>query len=531
MTEEVLILGLGFAIGIAWIASGTDVTAQRIHRLARRQHLQVSAVNAPVIIAYLATVRPWRVLGFLLGASASAALLRLDSFPLVTGWFGGVLLAEVQLARRRPRGAHSGLRLLSPAASLFWYGSAGIAVALVGAAVVVGVRPGERAWALAAVLVGSAVQVLLVRLHEQPDLAEEESAVKSRSAHVLASGGGLVTVWLAWRTGVLTNQAAAFAAGLPYMLVALIIGTRAWTVRSPGGNPLPARLFGTACAVATVVTVVVLPPAPPPGPALRITFGTQVDQPIAWRADYAYASKCVQRPGGSCSTWAVVSSDREAELYRADPEGPFAVSPRGTHVAYRDRESRRLVVHELATLTRHDLLGTTFPTFSPDGRHVASAGAGFVQILSLQSGADVRIPGVSRIIGLGPRTLVAATSPDQQQGVGDAGLVTFDLSGRKLTQVPFDPTLDAWLSPDGKRMVILNVGEQLVSMDPATGKVLGRVRLKLDETLTLLAWAGRDRILVRVGDDDLLLVDTASGKGKDPEEPLPATAVFGRVPA
>ncbi|MEU4542615.1 hypothetical protein [Nonomuraea dietziae] len=465
--------------------------------------------SAPVLTTYLARNRLWRELGLVTGIALSMATLE----PVwgLAGWFAGVLAAEVRLARARPTGPATGLSLLSPAASSFWYGSLALIATLAGWCLVE--PPSERGWVLAAVAVALAVQTLLRRLRECPlaegpiDLVATEEAIRSRSAHTLATGGGLVTLALVSRTGVI-NGLPLLTLGVVAFVAAVAIGTRTWSWGAPPwSSRLPAAVTATVLAGAAVSL-----PMMSTAPAATVT---RPDGPFHTPVQWA------ERRG---KTWMLTSGPYLAALTRADTT-PLVLSPEGGHVVYRDRESARLQLLDLAGGRISDLQGKD-PTFSSDGRRVATVIGGGVAVRDLAEQTTRTLPGYARIVGLGPDTLALTVAPAEEAGVADTELVTLDYEGRERARVPFDPSLTVWLDPSGDRLIVLTDYE-VVTMDSRTGLVLDRA--PLNKSLShprIVGWLSADRALVK---EWRRLVVVTVATGKTVESPLPRRAVFGRV--
>ncbi|MEU8247103.1 hypothetical protein [Nonomuraea sp. NPDC048916] len=181
------------------------------------------------------------------------------------------------------------------------------------------------------------------------------------------------------------------------------------------------------------------------------------------------------------------------------------------------------------------------PTLSYDGRHVSLTTATGVELIDTRTDTRSLLPGVRHVLGLGPDGGgVATTGRRALAGSPDTELVTFDRHGGIRTRVPFDPTLSARPSPDGRTLAIVALDE-IVTMDPGTGEVRGRARLRLPahhDTPEPLGWDEEGRLLVRIAPDDsekgaYHLVDPATGKSRrvrDIPDDL-RNPVFGRVPS
>ncbi|MEU6996922.1 hypothetical protein [Nonomuraea sp. NPDC046570] len=561
----------GAAFLYIWLATDNRVSPQRLGAFATRQRLPIVPANGNLVIAYLRRTRMWRASGLAAGLTVSilgAALLRgtfgLHSFWLTTGWFAGVLLGELRATRTsgltetsrpargrgfaltrsprltRPRPiALAGIRLLSPAVSIFRSMSLAFAAVLIGRTVWDSfhgrVAPAERLWTFAALVVALAVTHLHSRLVRRP-IAEEtaervaaEIAIRSRSAQVLATGGGVVMVWLALRGGSPVHLVGALLFGVPYPLIALYIGTRPFLADRAAEPWLPRVL--AASAAAALMILFTLPETPASTQAVPIQDGS-----FTFPVVHAKTVTDVTTADSGRRTrhlwWVLSSATSKEPIYRAEGTAPLAVSGDGRRVAFTDRTTRKLVSLELGSGKTREYDGSS-PVFSADSRHLAFLTPRGLHLVDLGSGHSVESPGLARIIGLDQDLVVATTHPREAAGAADTELVTLDHRGRVLTRVPFDPTLHAWLVPGGKRLLVLTPGV-LVTMDPATGAVLDRKPIKspndLFEVPQVLGWKDPDHALIRISDDELHLLNMKSGKVRKLDTVAPADAVFAKVP-
>ncbi|WP_304050778.1 hypothetical protein [Jatrophihabitans endophyticus] len=189
-----------------------DVTRARLERFAGRQELLITPVNAGLVIGYLASIRRWRVSGYLTGALIEGACTFTQNDPThvfaaalgpgaLIGWFVGALVAEWRIASRRPTGARRSASLATRrlgdylptwfiiSSGALWLVAAGTACASV-------VRADATASSLAvlaaALLVAPVSAVVMRRVVHRPqpmarpDVLSADDALRSRSLHVLA---------------------------------------------------------------------------------------------------------------------------------------------------------------------------------------------------------------------------------------------------------------------------------------------------------------------------------------------------------
>ena len=201
------------------VAAAAPVSRARVARFALRQQLVITPGNGDRVIAYLATIRRWRVAGLItvwiiglawLAYSITAQDAAEGEFPFVflfAGWFVGAILAEAHLARR-PAGTrrHAALTPRDLASYLPRFARAvvptAIAISLtIGSASVVLAAWGhvDVATAIGAQLVALAITAAVwvvgryVLRRPQPVLPSDEQAaddaIRSRALHVLAGSG------------------------------------------------------------------------------------------------------------------------------------------------------------------------------------------------------------------------------------------------------------------------------------------------------------------------------------------------------
>jgi hypothetical protein len=199
----------GLAIAFLLVAAALrPVSRARLERFARRQELEITVANGAVVIDYLATIRRWRVGGFLAGLLFSFGLgftqrsSGVGGFGALVGWFVGALVAEWHLESRRavPR-ARSALLVARRLSDYLPRSFVVVSAAVWAAALVLAVgelmhqRPAQSSViaALCVVLVVTPLTWLIGRrVVERPrgilpdDVLAADDALRSRSVHVLA---------------------------------------------------------------------------------------------------------------------------------------------------------------------------------------------------------------------------------------------------------------------------------------------------------------------------------------------------------
>ncbi|MFC4057893.1 hypothetical protein ACFOWE_06285 [Planomonospora corallina] len=558
-----------------------DLDPRRITRFASRQRLTLTAGNIGPVLAYLRVTRRWRALGLTFGALALLAFepfVTLNALYPLLGWLAGVVVAETRLARARPAGCETpGLRLVSPAVTWLWAVSAVTGGALAVSGMVRSLRrdlpadapPSETPlvvllWAVAVVAVAAAVLLPVRGLRTRPlpaapdDLVAAEVAARSRSAHALLTGGSVAALWCGLQAS-LPDPPGVLAplfvlAGWVAPAVALAMGTRQW---APGPRaPRRPRWAAPVTAVAAFWAAAVLGTAftwaaaldPAQRPPLRTVHDedTTVSQPVT----EAVLKDCGdRRTVRDCTTWELISATESPD----EPTGmvslpqaaafagrrgplprpaPFALSGDGFHAVYLDARTRRMVHHDLRTGARRDLTGPLadadlpVPVLSHDGRHAAltttGPGPGGTRLVEVGGGRSAEVPGIARVLGVGPRGFTAVTVPEGEK----AELVTVGLDGGVRARAPFDPAACARLFPDGRRLLVLTSDGEAVTVDPATARTLRRVKIRLRlyedaDVPEILGWSGDGRFLARLDaddpdDEDVQLVDPATGKTAEP---------------
>ena len=267
------------AVNAAW----GPVSRARVNRFAQRQLLPITVENGPAVIGYLATTRRWRA-GGLAGGYLLSALLSLRTgvgvnfLALFAGWFVGALVAEARVAHlahgeRRtasltPRRIDNYLGRIARSFLPFSVVASVALAAVVGVAWLRGrpVEAAEAAWSLACglaiyVVVRFMQRVVLRRPQPAttPDLLAADDAIRSRSLHALAGGGGTLVLYLALgalsalHSGLAQNSAGAQAVevvmGLAIFVVPIVgyhISTSRWVVRRPEPTVGPPRIEATA---------------------------------------------------------------------------------------------------------------------------------------------------------------------------------------------------------------------------------------------------------------------------------------------
>jgi hypothetical protein len=221
---------------------------------------------------------------------------------------------------------------------------------------------------------------------------------------------------------------------------------------------------------------------------------------------------------------------------------PLLLSGDGQYAVYVDDATGRLIHTGLASGSTHDLSGplpggsVPEPMISHDGRYVSLTTDTGTELVDTRAGTRIRMPGIRRVLGLGSGGLIGTTGRRALYAAPDTELRTLGLDGEVRTRVPFDPTLRPLVSPDGRVLTIVP-HDEVLTMDPRTGRITGRKRLAVPGYYSVpltLGWADDGRLLVRIEpkDDDqahLHLVDTATGTSTPLELDLPSDAISGRL--
>ncbi|MGN9836667.1 hypothetical protein ACTMTI_00960 [Nonomuraea sp. H19] len=545
------------AIPIAGAAANSPMHRVDVERFARRQMVHVTASNGNRILRYLQVTQRWRWMGMAAGlaimpiAWSSGTFSVSPYFPL-TGWLLGVAAGEMAFRGTGDRSLHPlGMRLVPLPLTVVWAIcaaiSCGLAFGVVARSYSGETGIAERLGAAATLAAVVTVQAMVSGLHRRAlpagpaDLVGAELATRSRSARSLTAAGAVVALWTSTTglpesiSGDVNVPGVLIFFGLP--IVAWVKSADPWQVctsrkrRIWGRSAVGVALFGGALQVGMTVE-----PPPRDPPAIPAVVAGSSDQP------FSYA-----RVDPKARAWVLMGKGRHIPVDRAAtrfPGGhrraPFAISGDGRRIVYLDERTSRLVLRDLADsggpldLTG-PLSGAAVPevTLSRDGRYV-SVGA---EVIDTGTGSRTRLPGVGRVLGLGHDGVVATTGRRALPGAPDTELLTLDLHGAVRTRVPFDPTLEALPTPDGRGLAVVT-GDEVLTMDPGTGRVRGRVKLRLPGHYgrpEALSWAEDGRLLVRIDpmdaeEETCHLVDPRTGKTR-PVDDMPEGvdgAVFGR---
>lgn len=535
------------AAGVAYSAVNAPVGWAALRRFGRRQQIDITPFNGSLVIAHLQVTQRWWWIGVAIGfawcvSGIVGGNLRVDAYPFVAGGFAGVLIAGFQPRSRRR--APLGLRLAHPFLVLIWQCIAilacGLALSTVARSFWLETPVAARLWAVLALALVLAVQLLVRDLHTRPlqhgpaDLVGAELAIRSRSARSLLAVGGTVTLWTAFYTGLPALPGAQvfgflITYGLP--LLAWVTATLPWSPSAwkPGKGGIWATTTATALVgVGLSASWLVWGQEPTGGPHIPYA---RVSTPVTEPFLHAYAAK-------NPAHWRLVTRDRVASFPEAVTlvgirPAPFLISGDGHRLVYLDKATRRLVHSDF---TSGDTLNLTerladdaipVPALSHDGRFVTLTGTSGVELIDSATGTRTRLNGIARVIGVGQDTVVATTGRRALRPAPDTELLTLDHGGAVRSRIPFDPTLDVRLAPDASALAVLTYDE-VVTMDSATGVVRERHDLRLPERKTwksMLSWDGGHRLLVLVdrnGPDKQAgyLVDPSTGKAK-PYEGLP----------
>ncbi|MEW1838191.1 hypothetical protein AB0392_09555 [Nonomuraea angiospora] len=439
-----------------------------------------------------------------------------------------------RVIRRSP-----GIRLVPPQLTATWLicaaFSCGVAFSTVERSFSAETTAGRRLGAAAVLGVVAVVQFMVSGLHRRAllqgpaDLVGGELARRSHSARLLLGVGASVALW----TSVIALPVQQFSevsvlalVGLP--ILALAFASNAWPSGASGRRT---TWLWAAAGVALA--------------GLGLATGRSVWQqtpgaaaPATLAGPFQYAL-----PDPGTGTWTLRGEGRQPqEVGQAGTRlsgEPFVLSGDGLHLVYVDADTRRLVQQDLSGPgARRDLTGplTGRPVpevvLSQDGRYV-SVGP---EVIDNRTGARTRLPGVGRVLGFGPDTVVATTGRRALAGSPDTELLTIGYDGTVRTRAPFDPTLEVAVSPDARALVVLTE-EEVLTMDPRTAEIRGHAELGVPEqhgTPDALAWARDGRLLIKIdegGEKEFHLVDPATGEASRVRD-LPSNldgAVFGRI--
>ncbi|WP_375493488.1 hypothetical protein [uncultured Jatrophihabitans sp.] len=188
-----------------------DVTRARLERFARRQQLPITPENAITVVNYLATVRRWRVCGFVAGVVIEDACTftqhgawhvgaSIIGPGALIGWFVGALVAEWRVESQRHAGPRRTASLAARRLRDYiprWFATvtAVLWVIAIAAALFAIIRLGVAAPSLAvlaaALLATPICGVVARRVVNRPqspaapDVLAADDALRSRSLHVL----------------------------------------------------------------------------------------------------------------------------------------------------------------------------------------------------------------------------------------------------------------------------------------------------------------------------------------------------------
>ena len=209
----IAVLGLSVAVLLLMTANAAvgAVPRRRVEEFARLHSLRVTAGNGNQIIAYRATTRRWRAVGFTVGVLATFAATGtygLEFQWALAGWFAGAAVAELRVSHL-DRGPRTSASLASRRAAdyLPWAGRWAVPAAMVLCVLTAAfcfARRGSHpegdirammTWTVAGLGVGAvalAAQRHVLRRPQplaEPDRMAADDAIRSRSLHVLAAAG------------------------------------------------------------------------------------------------------------------------------------------------------------------------------------------------------------------------------------------------------------------------------------------------------------------------------------------------------
>ncbi|MEV3983797.1 hypothetical protein [Nonomuraea sp. NPDC049758] len=526
-------------------------------RFSARQQVLFTAFNGPLMLRHMQVTRRFRWAG----ASAGTVLMAL---PLVSGDLGLRLFLPVGgwtlgvLARGLSKGSGPGPRtfraprlgLGSRPLVIVWRIcaalSCGVALHVVARSFLGDVGSAGRAaaaWTLAVVVIVQAVLHDLGRpLAQGPaDLVAAEAAMRSDTARMLMAGGSAAALWAAPLSELpglhddLLLLSHVTVWGLP--LLAWILSGR-FRPGVPGRWRVPWRAVSAALATVCLITawnsLVVWRGASPPAPA---ALSGPLPAPIGYADQSHHRWRLHLRRSGSWQTVALPQA--RAVMPISNRRAPLVISGDGYRLIYLDAATGRLVLHDLSAEKAPRPLtgpgeGVPDAAFGQDDRHVILTWPDGVDLVDAVTGARRRLPGIGRVIGVVPGKVVATTGRRALEGAPDTELVTLDAQGSVRTRTPFDPALQALLTPDGDRLVLFSDNEVL-TMDPRTGgRVRGRATLGgPGAEAELVRWTDDGRLLVMIGWDDPrpYLVDLETGKRHQVKDfpPYLRQVVVGRL--
>lgn len=234
----ILVVALSIPLWIAFTVGEGDVHRRRVERFAARHGLEITVDNGTQVIRYLATTRRWRAYGLAAGLALSVAWslpnLNVNSLYLLAGWFVGAVIAEMRVAHL-PHGA-SRVALVTPRRLATYLPAFGreLVPASAGICLAVGLVTQALLWTIVglavAVLVGFVQRRILQRPQPVagPDELAADDAIRSRSLHVLAGGGGALVLYCVM--GQLDMPLVTLFGVFLVPLVGIIVATSPWRV-------------------------------------------------------------------------------------------------------------------------------------------------------------------------------------------------------------------------------------------------------------------------------------------------------------
>jgi hypothetical protein len=521
------------AVPIAVQATNWPIEHVSASRFALRQKVGVTPFNGTEILRYLQVMRRFRWAGTTVGAALELVTIvdgtfTISPYYLVTGWLLGVVAGELAFGRRRGRRFRRppGLSLAPPPLLIVWRisaaGACGIALCAVLRSFWFEVGVVERAGAVATFGVVLAVQALVGDLHRRAlpegpaDLVGAELAMRSRSARSLLGAGSAVALWTAPLSGLPQLPLVVKLLGMAVIWGLPVLGWfqagQPWQVAAVRWRRVLFWPGLSAVLVAGALTATWFAwGAERNDDAQAVT--SPLTGPVAEPVSYAQVSKrtgtwelFLGPPGG---TGTIKVDQADTRVPGSNRRAPFAISGDGRQIIYLDRTTHRLTLRSLfaASATR-DLTGPLpLPSapdvaFSQDGRAILTW-ADRVELIDVATGARTRLLTVRRVLGTGPDGVVATTGPRALVGAPDTELVTLDHAGEIRTRVPFDPTLRALLAPHDRLVIVKD--DEVVRMDPRTGKVTGHAKLRLPKHYNApvpVGWTADERLLLTIEPDD-----------------------------
>ncbi|MEU8261489.1 hypothetical protein AB0C02_12825 [Micromonospora sp. NPDC048999] len=215
MEVETLVMTIlfgGLPLVVAAAHAYGPISRARLETFAQKQRLDITAGNGDRVIAYLAITRRWRCAGAGLGCAIGFAWglpegrFQINFLALFAGWFVGALVAELTLARVRRGTRRAASLVVRTSATYLVPLTRGMlplaAIVLTAAMIVVLMRRDPQsvpAAAMAWIAFGAGVISLVTLVRRQvvtrarpgaePDVLAADDAIRTRSLHVLTSGG------------------------------------------------------------------------------------------------------------------------------------------------------------------------------------------------------------------------------------------------------------------------------------------------------------------------------------------------------